>query len=222
MERQRSFSFKPTRILLFTFTIFSSILFLSTFTIWLTKSTTIPSPLHHHQILLHFNTSSPLTVHSLTTFTKNNLTLTKTPTLIDNRLSRSQKSFTGSKSEAIEHHRVVASNANFSSMHGNGTKVKEVGLVGKSQVSVFMKIEQKEKIVKGCDLTKGYWVFDESYPLYNRDSCPFIDEGFDCEGNGRLDRNFSMWRWQPQGCDLPRYSQISLFWIFYFYFLVEN
>jgi hypothetical protein len=173
MERQRSFSFKPTRLLLFTFTIFSSIFFLSTFTIWLTKSTTTPS-LHHQQSLLHFNTSTnnnnnksvaainlqPLTVHSLT----QNFTVTKIQTLIDNRLSRSQKSFSESKSEDIEqeheHHvddDVSTSSVNFTAMYGNGTKVEENGLVGKSdKVLIFKEIEVKKKIVKECDLRKGY------------------------------------------------------------------
>ncbi|XP_045796880.1 protein trichome birefringence-like 6 [Trifolium pratense] len=226
MERQKSFSFKPTRLLLFTFTIFSSIFFLSTFTIWLTKSTTTPS-LHHQQTLLNFNTSTnnnnnsvelnlqPLTVLSLT----QNFSVTKIQTLIDNRLSRSQKSFSESKSEdiEIEENHVVdtsISSVNFTAMHGNnGTKVEASGLVGKSdKVLIFKEIEvkKKKKIVKECDLRKGYWVFDESYPLYSRDSCPFIDEGFDCEGNGRLDRNYTKWRWQPQDCDLPRFNATKM------------
>jgi hypothetical protein len=98
-------------------------------------------------------------------------------------------------------------------MYGNGTKVEENGLLDKSdKVLIFKEIEvKKKKIVKECDLRKGYWVFDERYPLYSRDSCPFIDEGFDCEGNGRLDRNYTKRRWQPQDCDLPRYSQIQSF-----------
>ncbi|KAK2390492.1 protein trichome birefringence [Trifolium repens] len=51
---------------------------------------------------------------------------------------------------------------------------------------------------------------DARYPLYSRDSCPFIDEGFDCEGNGRLDRNNTKWRWQPQDCDLPRFNATKM------------
>lgn len=230
MERQRSFSFKPTRLLVFSFTIFSSILFLSTFTTWLTNYT----PSIHQQIHLYFNTSTssssvgdgesdsvalpPLTVHSLT----KNLTVNvvKVPTLIDNRLARTQKSLSGSKSEPVRHH-VGASNVNFTSMEEYGTSPERVpskeekkvvagDLVGKTQVPILKKIEQKKR-VEGCDLTKGYWVFDESYPLYSKVSCPFIDEGFDCEGNGRLNRSYTKWRWQPKGCDLPRYSQFQSF-----------
>ncbi|TKY61706.1 trichome birefringence 6 [Spatholobus suberectus] len=226
MERQRSFSFKPTRLLVFSFTIFSSILFLSTFAIWLTNST----PSIHQQTHLKFNTSSsvgdsfrvalpPLAVQSLTSFTKNfTVGGVKIPTLIDNRLARTQNSLSGSKSEPVRHHG-GASNVNFTAMQEHGTspergpsserkKIVAGGLVGKTQVPILKRIEQKR--VKGCDLTQGYWVFDESYPLYSKDSCPFIDEGFDCEGNGRLDRNYSKWRWQPKGCDLPRFNATKM------------
>ncbi|XP_058729533.1 protein trichome birefringence-like 6 [Vicia villosa] len=99
-------------------------------------------------------------------------------------------------------------------MRGNGTMVGVVGLVGRSKVSVFEKGEvkkkKKKKMVKGCDLSKGYWVFDERYTLYGGASYPFVDEGFDCEGNGRLDRNFTKWRWQPQYCDLPRFNATKM------------
>ncbi|KAK7337524.1 hypothetical protein VNO77_18103 [Canavalia gladiata] len=224
MERQRSFSFKPTRLLLFSFTIFSSILFLSTFTIWLTDSASSI----HHKTLLHFNTSSsvgdsvsvnlpPLTVQSLIGFTKN--FTVKVSTSRNNRFASTQKSLSGSKSETVVGHHVLASTVNnFTAMQENGNstrrgfskeekKVAVVGLVGKTQVPVLKKI--KEKRVKGCDLTKGYWVFDERYPLYSK-ACSFIDEGFDCEGNGRLDRNYSKWRWHPKDCDLPRFNATKM------------
>lgn len=236
MERQRSFSFKPTRLMLFSFTIFSSFLFLSTFTIWLSKSTS--SLHHHHHTPLHFNSSSSSdgdtvgdNFQSLTGFTQNfTVTAVRIPTLIDNRLARTQKSLSGFKSEASGHHAdaaTAAANAtlNFTSMQDSGTspgkrfseeqkKVEAASLFEKTQVPVLNKAEKET--VKGCDLANGYWVFDESYPLYARDSCPFIDEGFDCEGNGRLDRNYSKWRWQPRECDLPRYCSIQSFGTFFF------
>ncbi|XP_027159222.1 protein trichome birefringence-like 6 [Coffea eugenioides] len=57
-----------------------------------------------------------------------------------------------------------------------------------------------------CDVTNGMWVFDQSYPLYRNTTCPFIDEGFNCETNGRLDRDYMKWRWQPQACNIPRFN----------------
>ncbi|GKE14570.1 trichome birefringence-like protein 6, partial [Tanacetum coccineum] len=35
-------------------------------------------------------------------------------------------------------------------------------------------------------------------------TCSFIDEGFNCEGNGRLDKDYINWRWKPHDCDIPR------------------
>lgn len=73
----------------------------------------------------------------------------------------------------------------------------------KIEVHTDQRIEEKKN--RECALWKGRWVFDESYPLYTNQSCPFIDEGFDCGGNGRLDKDYMKWRWQPQDCDIPRY-----------------
>lgn len=79
----------------------------------------------------------------------------------------------------------------------------------KTQVSSseMVQAEDKKIIIKGgCDFsTRGRWVYDKSYPLYTNRSCPFIFEGFDCQGNGRSDKDYMSWRWQPQDCDIPRY-----------------
>ncbi|TQE08564.1 hypothetical protein C1H46_005870 [Malus baccata] len=58
----------------------------------------------------------------------------------------------------------------------------------------------------GCDLYAGSWVKDEHYPLYEPRSCPYVDEAFDCQSNGRSDSEYLKWRWKPQGCDLPRFN----------------
>ncbi|KAF7804925.1 protein trichome birefringence-like 6 [Senna tora] len=246
MERQRSFSFKPTRLMVFSFTICSSIVFLSTFTIWVKKSS--PSV---HQTHIHFNTSLsagtiPFTVETLTGFTRNfTVDGVKIPALIENLNtwpynSSGADSYSGAKSEvpAVREAKVDddASGSDFVTVQehvvhefSSGGVRNEQGNItsdldrktevldgykkaqkivaassNKNEVPIRKKIEQK--VVKDCDLTKGSWVFDESYPLYSKDSCPFIDEGFDCEGNGRLDRSYLKWRWQPQDCDLPRFN----------------
>ncbi|KAG2300038.1 hypothetical protein Bca4012_011622 [Brassica carinata] len=59
--------------------------------------------------------------------------------------------------------------------------------------------------LRGCDLYKGSWVKDE-YPLYQPGSCPYVDEAFDCQRNGRRDSDYLNWRWKPDGCDLPRFN----------------
>ncbi|KAK9083961.1 hypothetical protein Scep_030432 [Stephania cephalantha] len=62
-----------------------------------------------------------------------------------------------------------------------------------------------EKEGEGCDLFKGEWVWDQSYPLYGERGCLFLDEGFRCSENGRPDDFYTKWRWQPSDCNLPRF-----------------
>ncbi|KAI6682653.1 hypothetical protein NL676_036534 [Syzygium grande] len=60
--------------------------------------------------------------------------------------------------------------------------------------------------LKKCDLYMGRWVKDEEYPIYAPGSCPYVDEAFDCQNNGRPDSDYLKWRWKPDGCDLPRFN----------------
>ncbi|KAH1108813.1 hypothetical protein J1N35_012581 [Gossypium stocksii] len=69
---------------------------------------------------------------------------------------------------------------------------------------VVRKGEVKKR--KTCDLYTGTWVRDEEYPIYKPVSCPYIDDAFDCHGNGRKDYDYLRWRWKPDGCDLPRFN----------------
>ncbi|XP_059453988.1 protein trichome berefringence-like 7 [Corylus avellana] len=57
-----------------------------------------------------------------------------------------------------------------------------------------------------CDVFKGRWIHDESYPLYDSSRCPFAERGFNCLANGRKDSDYTKWRWKPQKCDIPRFS----------------
>ncbi|CAL4922311.1 unnamed protein product [Urochloa decumbens] len=57
-----------------------------------------------------------------------------------------------------------------------------------------------------CDVSDGSWVFDGNYPLYESNSCPFIDEGFNCQANGRMDQSYMKMRWQPKNCNVPRFD----------------
>ncbi|MED6156549.1 Protein trichome birefringence-like 8 [Stylosanthes scabra] len=58
-----------------------------------------------------------------------------------------------------------------------------------------------------CDFSRGRWVWNETYTSQSYDErCPFLDPGFRCRQNGRQDDGFQKWRWQPEGCDLPRFN----------------
>ncbi|XP_072975136.1 protein trichome birefringence-like 6 [Typha angustifolia] len=71
--------------------------------------------------------------------------------------------------------------------------------------------EKKEsEVANHCDIYDGNWVLDETYPLYASKSCPFIDEGFSCEANGRVDAKYMKWRWQPHHCSIPRFNPVKM------------
>ncbi|GKV30603.1 hypothetical protein SLEP1_g39397 [Rubroshorea leprosula] len=55
-----------------------------------------------------------------------------------------------------------------------------------------------------CNIFDGKWVWDDSYPTYAAGSCPHVDEPFSCYLNGRPDRAYEKYRWQPHDCNIPR------------------
>ncbi|GMN55272.1 hypothetical protein TIFTF001_024395 [Ficus carica] len=73
-------------------------------------------------------------------------------------------------------------------------------------VSVENAVDLWGERVRECDLYSGTWVRDEEnhYPIYKPGSCPYVDEAFDCQTNGRSDHDYLKWRWKPHACDLPR------------------
>lgn len=74
---------------------------------------------------------------------------------------------------------------------------------------------------KNCDFYQGTWVRDEGYPLYKPGSCPYVDEAFDCQSNGRPDSEYLKWRWKPDGCNLPRLFFIFCMHLLSFSFLIK-
>ncbi|KAK1366754.1 Trichome birefringence [Heracleum sosnowskyi] len=68
-------------------------------------------------------------------------------------------------------------------------------------------VKESVKWKISCDLYVGSWVKDEeNYPIYKAGSCPFVDEAYDCQSNGRKDSQYMNWRWKPDGCDIPRFN----------------
>ncbi|KAL8224721.1 hypothetical protein R6Q57_017278 [Mikania cordata] len=63
-------------------------------------------------------------------------------------------------------------------------------------------------LMESCDFFSGRWVHDNKshYPLYKEDECPFLHGDLACQTYGRKDSKYQQWRWQPHGCDFPKFD----------------
>ncbi|KAH9626804.1 hypothetical protein KSS87_001963 [Heliosperma pusillum] len=73
----------------------------------------------------------------------------------------------------------------------------------------FLPVENGSNDTSSCDIFDGRWVHDKSYPIYPPGSCPFIDK-FSCFDHGRSDLGYLSYRWQPRGCDIPRFDGVKM------------
>ncbi|KZV51012.1 protein trichome birefringence-like 36 [Dorcoceras hygrometricum] len=60
-----------------------------------------------------------------------------------------------------------------------------------------------------CDFSKGKWVYDRSYPLYEYSTCPYLSTAVACRKNGRPDSDYEKWRWKPDACSLSRFDSLD-------------
>lgn len=115
-----------------------------------------------------------------------------------------------SSENIAEETRGAASQEKNEAPNKEGIRKKKKGPISVANIKTSRNERNKEKSMRECDVTKGRWIYDENYPLYTNSSCPFIDEGFDCVGNGRLDKDYMKWRWQPQDCNISRFNATKM------------
>ncbi|PAN25028.1 hypothetical protein PAHAL_4G269000 [Panicum hallii] len=61
------------------------------------------------------------------------------------------------------------------------------------------------QVEEGCDMSLGKWVREPKGPVYTNLTCPTLPDFKNCQKYGK-DPGHLFWRWQPDGCDLPRFS----------------
>ncbi|KAJ1435944.1 PMR5 N-terminal domain [Sesbania bispinosa] len=81
-------------------------------------------------------------------------------------------------------------------------------LVEADDVNMVQSSRDSSKI---CDFSVGKWVYDESYPLYDR-NCPYLSTAVTCQKNGRPDSDYEKWKWKPNGCSIPSFEYKSGGW----------
>ncbi|KAL2507554.1 Protein trichome birefringence-like 6 [Forsythia ovata] len=238
MEKQKSFSIKPIRFLAFSFTVSFSVIFLIFFSIWVIKSSPsfqqeIPATV---QVLAEFNSNYSAEPSFAGThlrrdeFAADFASFEGAPKRRGNGFLSGNLSYTSFSANLSSDSVNVANKSRLSVDefkelgHVISSKSEEIqdlkeeiarddGVLSNGQEHIskdLSKNRMEEKNGGVCDITKGRWVFDESYPLYTNISCPFIDEGFNCLANGRLDKDYMKWRWQPLDCDIPRFNATKM------------
>lgn len=68
----------------------------------------------------------------------------------------------------------------------------------------YVLARRRRSLSARCDLWTGRWVYDPSYPLWPVGSCQVGMNGSGCTELGRKDTDFMRFRWQPDGCTIPR------------------
>lgn len=87
---------------------------------------------------------------------------------------------------------------NASNLTSSSTKKAEVTPKKNLEKPLNMNIQ------KTCDMFNGRWVFKpQENPRYNSIRCPFIEEKFSCQKNGRPDSDYEKWVWEAKDCDIP-------------------
>ncbi|XP_057787062.1 protein trichome birefringence-like 5 [Salvia miltiorrhiza] len=145
---------------------------------------------------------------------ENDVHISSNSNLDDEAPQKTSEALDPSKSELSDEEKITLISSESDSDDKNSTEWEESGekmeflkegASSNAETGGYIDNAVAEKL-RNCDMYSGKWVKDEGYPLYRAGSCPYVDEAFDCQSNGRPDSGYTQWRWKPHGCELPRFN----------------
>lgn len=201
MDKHPSFSLIPSfRFLIFSLAVSSSLFSLSLFFFWVIRTTN--PPFHPTPPLLSNLNITPNKLEDSFLLTHSRLHIIS-PDLVSTKPNKTK----AASFEVKFGNRDNGSSSAWKLPAKPPPNVTYPEVAENSRNSSIVSVSNEEQVQKdSCDVTKGKWVLDDSYPLYTYATCPFIDEGFNCDSNGRLDKDYMKWRWQPNNCHIPRFN----------------
>ncbi|KAJ0981254.1 hypothetical protein J5N97_009509 [Dioscorea zingiberensis] len=73
------------------------------------------------------------------------------------------------------------------------------------------KLPSEKTVHPGCNYGKGRWVADSKRPLYSGFECKqWLSSMWACRLMQRKDFSYEMFRWQPEGCEMPEFKASEL------------
>lgn len=84
-------------------------------------------------------------------------------------------------------------------------EIEELSWLDDDKDEEISMVQSRHDSLRKCDFGSGKWVYDQTYPLYDAATCPYLSTRVTCRKNGRPDSGYEKWRWKPHGCNIPRY-----------------
>lgn len=69
---------------------------------------------------------------------------------------------------------------------------------------------ERKRAGSSCNYSEGTWIYDPTVRSRYSNTCKEIFKGWNCISNGKTNaRDLTLWRWQPNACDLPPFDPLQ-------------